>query len=120
LEKETVMSSYLFVYGTLRRTGEQLGKPVGPDRIRGRLYDLGGAPGYYPAPDQPEAWVVGELIEVEDHTFGFLDHYEGVDRGLYSREKVTTENGYQACVYQINKDFTIGTPLITSGDWFNV
>jgi gamma-glutamylcyclotransferase (GGCT)/AIG2-like uncharacterized protein YtfP len=92
----------LFVYGTLKessRLGVLLGpsirwRVIGPARVRGTLYDCG----EYPAlvTRSADGVVTGLLLEFEDdRALPQLDAYEGVDSGLYVRERmqVKLENG---------------------------
>jgi gamma-glutamylcyclotransferase (GGCT)/AIG2-like uncharacterized protein YtfP len=96
------MPSLLFAYGTLTPDDPVATARDGwvPDRIRGRLYDLGPYPALLDCGDPEADWVDGyvrpvgpiELIEL-------LDPYEGVDQGLYRRVAATTEAGHLVWVY---------------------
>jgi len=116
---------YIFVYGTLRTNYAQIGNKITNDRIKGLLFDLGGCPGFLAAElnndlwrgPQPTGWVVGEVIEIDPAILPTLDQYEGVDRNLYTRMKVTTEKGYEVWVYMINPSMCDTSRLILSGDW---
>lgn len=107
----------IFVYGTLRTEYGTIGALVGPDRIAGALFDLGGAPGYHPVKDE-DMFVVGEVIRIPPDLILRLDVYEGVAQGLYTRHLVTTEKDRKCWVYQINPEFISINRLIRSGDWF--
>lgn len=81
----------LFVYGTLLSGGSAaslLGyAPRREATVRGTLYQL---PAGYPALALAGDGVVhGELVDVNDPALlRLLDHYEGVDEGLYRRVEV--------------------------------
>jgi len=90
----------VFVYGTLRADGSHGGLLARhehlPARVRGHLYDL---PAGYPAlvADEAAGWVHGELIRaVDPRLLGLLDHYEGVDEGLYRRVVLRVHLGLRA------------------------
>ncbi len=86
----------LFVYGTLqdpRRVRAVLGpearwRVLGAGTIRGVLYDVGPYPALRRS-DSPRDVVPGRLLELDDEGLLIaLDRYEGVDAGLYLRERV--------------------------------
>jgi gamma-glutamylcyclotransferase (GGCT)/AIG2-like uncharacterized protein YtfP len=110
-------SSYLFVYGTLRRASkhpmahylDRHARWLGPATVPGRLYDLGPYPGVLPAADAGDQ-VHGDLCEMNepDAVLARLDEYEGCplgqpEPGLFERAlaTVTTEAGdsLQAWLY---------------------
>jgi gamma-glutamylcyclotransferase (GGCT)/AIG2-like uncharacterized protein YtfP len=76
----------LFVYGTLRsgsknrhsRELAQEAEPLGPARMRGRLYRVASYPGMILS-DETDEWVVGEVFELRDPEtiLPVLDRYEG-------------------------------------------
>src|SRR5262249_19328112 len=80
--------SYLFVYGSLRRTGSHpmagylagCAGHLGPAGMPGRLYDLGRYPGLI-EPAQEGEWVHGEVYVLTDPDtiLPVLDGYEGCD-----------------------------------------
>jgi len=115
----------LFVYGTLRTEFSKIGFKLQSDRVRGCLFDLGAFPGYYPFEVQDsegnpiELSVLGEVIAVEPRLLPLLDRYEGIDRGLYSREKVTTESGLLCYIYQCHPGLARSGNLVMTGDWFD-
>jgi gamma-glutamylcyclotransferase (GGCT)/AIG2-like uncharacterized protein YtfP len=86
---------HLFVYGTLKRgcknhphlSGQVY---VGEARTAPgyRLHDLGDYPGMV-ADSTDMAGVTGELWSVDAAALAHLDEFEGVDEGLYRRERVT-------------------------------
>lgn len=83
----------LFVYGTLKRGGgnhrwladQQF---IGEARTRPgfTLYALDGYPGLVPSPAAPG--VTGELWTVDAARLAELDGFEGVDEGLYARQRI--------------------------------
>lgn len=81
----------LFVYGTLLEGGPAAAlvgpAPRRPATVRGTLYQL---PAGYPALAlRGNGLVHGELVELADPAvLRVLDHYEGVDDGLYQRVEV--------------------------------
>lgn len=58
--------------------------------VRGALYDLGEYPGLV-ASDDEDARVPGVVLVVSATALAQLDRYEGVDEGLYVRERVAVE-----------------------------
>jgi gamma-glutamylcyclotransferase (GGCT)/AIG2-like uncharacterized protein YtfP len=124
--------TYLFVYGTLRRgyahpVQAQLarqGRWLGAGWLRGRLYDLGGYPGFVPAPD-PRTWVQGDVYELAPAgtLLAALDAYEesGLAPGAeYVRRRylvrMEKENWRTAWVYVYNWPVPVQR-LISSGDY---
>jgi gamma-glutamylcyclotransferase (GGCT)/AIG2-like uncharacterized protein YtfP len=118
--------SFLFVYGSLRsgeasdlslQSGSRL---VGPDRINGKLYEVG----WYPGVKTPESndydprgpLVSGEVYELlDDGLIRHLDSYEGYPN-LFNRHQVETERSRFVWVYTYNG--TVGeNQLVASGDW---
>lgn len=94
----------LFAYGLLK-PGIQPPKSMTnhwPDRIVGRLFDLGPYPG---AIDIGLAATTfqGEVLEIEDEELGPLDLFEGVDVGLYIRRRARTEGGRDVWIYEYAK-----------------
>ena len=83
------MSTYLFVYGTLRRRSRHpmarrlagSARHVGAAKIAGRLYDLGRFPGLK-EPRSPHDWVHGEVYDLGDDsdiTLQEMDAYENAE-----------------------------------------
>lgn len=83
------MNSYLFVYGTLKRSSrhpmarrlEQIARRVGSARIAGRLYNLGRFPGLK-EPSTSDDWVVGDLYDLgadASNTLKEMDFYENAE-----------------------------------------
>jgi len=117
----------LFVYGTLRPPRVQHGpgsnanrmmdgeaKYIGPDKINGAIYHLGGFPGI--KLDDTEGEVVGDVYEIVEPTLPpRLDRYEGYPE-LYTREVVKTFEGREAWVYVYNGRVD-RMYRIPSGDW---
>jgi gamma-glutamylaminecyclotransferase len=88
------MSTLLFVYGTLKRGGTNHHymagqKFVGAARTAPgfRLYELIGHPGMI-ALDSDRDGVTGEVWSVDDAGLKILDEFEGIEIGLYRRERV--------------------------------
>lgn len=94
------MNTLLFVYGTLKRgcanhaqlAGQTL---IGPARTAPgfQLFDLGGFPGLYPAPDD-RAGVAGEVWSVDAAALARLDAFEGVHEGLYRRVRLPLQGAF--------------------------
>ena len=82
------MDAPLFVYGTLRpaRAPASIAavvgtlRPLGPARVRGRLYDLGRFPAAVPDA-RAEGWIQGELVALgpDSPPLSWFDAYEGFD-----------------------------------------
>ena len=122
------MGELLAVYGTLmsgqeyagRPDVETLMRPVGPCRMRGRLYSEGDYPWLVTDRDGE---VAGELFEVLDAaTFDLLDAYEAEGRhtdggnGTYARRRIRLlEPDVEAWVY-VWEGVPRGEP-IDAGDW---
>lgn len=113
----------LFVYGTLmsgHAKAPLLGaRPRHDARVEGTLYDL---PAGYPALVLGGTeWVHGEVVqEVDDALLRLLDHYEGVDEGLYRRVQVSLRWGLRARLvwtYVMDHPERRGGKLIASGRW---
>jgi gamma-glutamylcyclotransferase (GGCT)/AIG2-like uncharacterized protein YtfP len=117
------MTASLFVYGTLL-TGERTAGllsdcPRQPARIRGLLYRL---PAGYPAVRLGgDGLVHGELVTgFDQRRLGVLDHYEGVDQGLYRRVEVTALCGLervQAWAWVMDDPYLRGGVLMEAGRW---
>lgn len=125
---------HLFVYGSLRSgfpspAYEYISRffnPVGPARVKGKLYDMGEYPAALPATG--DSFIIGELYVIKNESefswaIGQLDDYEGVlvekhEQPLYRRQLAEIESGDKiipAWVYWYNGD-TSGKPQIASGD----
>lgn len=116
-------------YGLLQ-SGQSLGQSLRgitdrrPAWIRGRLFDLGGYPGWQPANDAVAA-VHGELLALEDPAaiLTGTDRIEGcanyTDRALYHRVLVRANTadgeGVLAWCYRLVEPE--GAPLIPAGRW---
>jgi gamma-glutamylcyclotransferase (GGCT)/AIG2-like uncharacterized protein YtfP len=83
------MTTYLFVYGTLRRRSrhsmarrlEAAARFVGAAKIPARLYDLGRYPGLQ-EPLAQNDWVQGDIYDLGEHaaqTLAEMDAYENVE-----------------------------------------
>ena len=98
------MTHCLFVYGTLKRTGNRSTFLQAfrhrPARAIGRLYDL---PAGYPALGPGKETVFGELYEgLPESLLTVLDTYEGISEGLFRRREVAVRvdtERIQAWVY---------------------
>lgn len=109
----------LAVYGTLLGGGEGL-EVVGPCRIPGVLYDLGGVPGLV----EGEGVVHGELLRVASvEVLAALDDYELYDperpqASVYVRRRVELVEpvGTRAWVYVYNQPVA-GAPRMPGGRW---
>jgi len=113
----------LFVYGTLRRGGENEitrnfpnAVYAGDASVTGRLFDMGG----YPAIvlDDEAASVIGEVYEVDDETLAKLDAFE-LDAD-YRRTPIDVETcgTVRSCwIYVPPVAHCVGKPEIFSGDW---
>ena len=105
--------------------GYLAGLTARPARTRGALYRL---PAGYPAlvPDAGDGWSLGELVSLPSMSkFSVLDLVEGVNRGLYAREKIPVEWEGQilhAWAYVMSPDqiSELDGLLIPSGDWRKV
>jgi gamma-glutamylcyclotransferase (GGCT)/AIG2-like uncharacterized protein YtfP len=101
----------LFVYGTLKRGGENHPKLavhrvrfVGEGRIRGRLYRIKGQPYPGAVPGTSRAYIHGEVYELSNRekVLTELDQFEGTDEGLFVRKLVDVWVGsekFKAWVY---------------------
>lgn len=102
----------LFVYGTLRGKGEAT-----HSLMDHALYNAGPFPYIRPAP----TWdVYGSVIEVTPDELRDMDRYEGIERGLYTRQKLKVHNNdtdewEMVWVYVGGSDWP---ELIESGDWY--
>lgn len=104
----------VFVYGTLRPS------KVSTHVLHAhKMYDYGKFP--YLVAHVGAATVKGNIIHVTDKQLKQLDKYEGVDRGLYSRETVTVYDSAttkpEKCFVYVATD-RLHPKRISSGDWF--
>lgn len=116
------------VYGTLRRGDDNditRMQPaptfVGSARLAGVMYHLGAYPGVVLG---GSAQVVAEVYRIGAWLEAQLDTLEAVypqqsDEYAKRHIDVTTEQGVtcRCIVYEINPKFTVGAPVIPSGDW---
>lgn len=94
----------LFAYGTLM-PGHSPPRSMSahwPDRIKGRLYDLGEYPGVTDV-GQADALVEGFTVEFDADELDALDAYEDVESGEFTRRVVVTEAGHTAWVYELTR-----------------
>jgi|TARA_R100001530_G_scaffold62534_1_gene44985 gamma-glutamylcyclotransferase (GGCT)/AIG2-like uncharacterized protein YtfP len=108
----------LFVYGTLKKGRGNDGllstsKFVGFDKLKGKLFDLGGCPGYL---NQGESEVMGEVYEINHPTLMHCDVLEGHPH-CYKREILTTNGGLKVWVYIYPENRTRENTIIPSGEW---
>lgn len=97
----------VFVYGTLKRgyvrhhsISQQTFLGEAKTAARYRLFDLGQYPGLIA--DESGVSIAGELFSVDEECLERLDAIEGVDHGLYSRQRVELLppwNGQNALTY---------------------
>jgi gamma-glutamylcyclotransferase (GGCT)/AIG2-like uncharacterized protein YtfP len=98
----------LFAYGTLkdpRQVAAVVGRPVtcrviGCGTVCGILYDVGEYPALRPSDDRGDV-VHGVLLEIDDSALAEFDAYEGIDTGLYVRERcsVRLDDGTTAAAW---------------------
>jgi gamma-glutamylcyclotransferase (GGCT)/AIG2-like uncharacterized protein YtfP len=116
-----------FVYGTLRQGDdndmtrlEPAPRLVGHARIKGVMHHLGGYPGVTLGGDKD---VVGEVYAVGPELEAKLDAIESeypAQADEYAKRDITVHVDGQAMacsVYEINPAYTVGKPVIASGDW---
>jgi gamma-glutamylcyclotransferase (GGCT)/AIG2-like uncharacterized protein YtfP len=116
-----------FVYGTLRKGDSNditLLKPapryVGAARIKGVMFHLGGYPGVTLGGDKD---IVGEVYAVGAALEAKLDAIESeypAQPDEYAKRAITVlvdGKALDCFVYEINPRFTVGKPIIASGDW---
>lgn len=107
----------VFVYGTLRQHSQN------PQVFFLPGYEMY-ATKHFPFIIQREGSVVrGQILEVDDDELTYLDRYEGLSKGLYTREKALiypdlTRHavGREVWVYVAGPALTY--PKIESGDWY--
>jgi gamma-glutamylaminecyclotransferase len=89
------VSQLLFVYGTLKR-GAKNHRHMAGQRFVGEsrtipgyeLRDMGGYPGLVSHPEDARG-VTGEVWSVDEAALRRLDRFEGVDQGLYRRDRIS-------------------------------
>lgn len=120
---------HVFVYGTLR-VGDSnditrlspAPRYVGASQIAGIMYHLGSYPGVV-LTDAAEENIVGEIYAIEPALEVVLDEIEMIypqQRDEYFKRQVIVRVGAQqlSCLfYEINPAYTVGKPVIASGDW---
>lgn len=117
------MSTLLFVYGTLRKGGENQvtrlypnSSFVGNASVKGKLFDMGG----YPAIllNEEGYRIVGEVYDIDDETLAKLDAFE-LDAG-YDRTPIETlvnDEPVSCWIYGPPAELSAGKPEVVSGDW---
>jgi gamma-glutamylcyclotransferase (GGCT)/AIG2-like uncharacterized protein YtfP len=122
-----------FVYGTLRRGDDNditLLKPapkfLGQASIAGTMYHFGEYPGVILGHENDrQEQIVGEVYEVSSELEKVLDDIEAqypVAPDYYIKRSITLSlqdgvSPVQAFVYEVNPAYTVGKPIIASGDW---
>ena len=120
-----------FVYGTLRKTGDNditrlLPAPrfVGTSCIKGVMVHLGGYPGVTLGGDSDIVGdILGEVYAVSAELEAKLDAIESeypAQSDEYIKRSVTVVVNGQSLVcsvYEINPRYAVGKPCIVSGDW---
>jgi len=123
--KDGDVSSFLFVYGTLKRSGnlhhemvKQNARFLGPARIQGELFHIKGEswPGAFPTVSQ--SYIKGELYKMARPAENLkkLDVIEGCNQGLFIRELVNAWLGHRkvrAWVYFCNRAERKGSRIVS-------
>lgn len=107
----------IFTYGLLQPG--HLGCPpsattLGPDRVRGRLYDLGPFPAGVDL-GRGDDWIEGVTLEIDADDLPGLDDFEDTESGEFCRVIVETERGHTAWAYEYR--FPIPTTLAPRTRW---
>jgi gamma-glutamylcyclotransferase (GGCT)/AIG2-like uncharacterized protein YtfP len=115
----------VFVYGTLKRGGSNHDF-LGGQSYRGeartvpgfRLVDLGEYPGLLPYPDDQDG-VTGEVWWVDNATLARLDELEGVNEGLYRRERISLQPPFadDTVLTYVYAGSATGRPHLPGGTW---
>lgn len=118
-------SQLVFVYGTLKR-GQDHHDFLAGQSFRGeartvpgyRLVDLGEYPGLLPYPSDQDG-VTGEVWWVDDATLARLDELEGLNEGLYRRERIPLLPPFagETVLTYVYAWGTTGGPHIPGGTW---
>ena len=95
----------LFIYGTLKR-GQQRAELLDGQRYLGdarscplyRMYQVEAYPGL--VQEDGGISLEGELWEVDPECLAQLDEVEGVDAGVYQRERIMLENPWKGAVVE--------------------
>lgn len=119
----------MFVYGTLRRGDDNdinLLTPtphfVGAGRVGGVMYHLGDYPGVL-LNNSLEYNIVGEVYAITPELEKVLDEIEMIypqQHDEYKKRNVDAlvgERQISCLFYEINAAYTVGKPVIFSGDW---
>ncbi len=100
-------------------------RPLGPARVRGRLFDFGSHPGAVLDPDA-DSEIVGDLLCIESGALlDWLDVYEGFDAArpeasLYLRVETVAslpDGRTQPCEIYVYARDPGGAPELPGGDW---
>lgn len=94
----------LFTYGLLqpRHTPPKSMSNSWPDRVRGKLFNLG----TYPAAtdlNQHAEWFEGFTLEIDAEELPILDEFEDIESGEFRRTVVTTGRGFTAYAYEYQR-----------------
>lgn len=107
----------VFIYGTLR---QEFSEPTHLIYDHG-MYNYYDRFPYIIKEKGNDDWVVGNLLMVDDKELDHLDRYEGVDRGLYTREQVEVfslkEDERSEGLAWVYVAGNIAPPRIESGNW---
>lgn len=118
---------YFFVYGTLRQGDanditqlQPVPRFIGPACVKGVMSHLGGYPGVALGGDKN---IVGEVYAVSQQLAQWLDTIESEypeQPDAYAKRSITVEvhgHSLPCFMYEINPAYTVGKPVIASGDW---
>jgi gamma-glutamylcyclotransferase (GGCT)/AIG2-like uncharacterized protein YtfP len=94
------LEEILFTYGTLSPANPAEADGWHADAVRGRMFRMRDYPTLTDIDDPSAGWVEGYSRHVDlDVLHGWLDHYEGVDEGLFRRVRTETRAGLLVWVY---------------------
>ena len=112
----TTQKSYYFAYGSnLSKEQMALRCPDSKHLISGKLLNyswLINSRGYASVKASPNTYVLGEVFDLSEQDIIYLDQYEHVAEGMYSKYilNIETEEGIYDCLVYIATDNTIGKP----------
>lgn len=109
----------VFVYGTLRGLAKQ--SEATHTLTNYAMYDYGRFPYIVEDENGDDSEVLGNVIEVTEKELKELDRYEGVERGLYTRNTVEVhdDSGVAVKCFVYVATNNIHPRRIESGDWYN-
>jgi gamma-glutamylcyclotransferase (GGCT)/AIG2-like uncharacterized protein YtfP len=108
----TMKNHKVFCYGILKTEGA-FDDP--PDSVPGTLYCQGIALARFDQANEGSL-VRGEVRTVDTATLRRWDEIEGINRGFYSRIKVTTTAGVRCWAYQYERSLH-GARVLADGVW---